>query len=310
MLNFKKGDIVKFGQYPQSNSSERTPIKWKVLDINDDKILLLSEYVIDAKPYNSSLINTTWEKCTLRSWLNNDFFNAAYSIQEKSFITSTRVSTPGFKHPFRVGGGGLTSNPDVVPGGNDVNDKIFVLSFEEAKKYFKQETDMIDLVKLVVPWASNNIINDVAGVYPELKCRPTNYAKTKNVYGSDKEGAWWWLRSPGNTSQMATSTMNGIILYHPGVEVNDSTLGVRPALWVKKEAFYTEDEKREIAEKEMQRRKKLEEEELKRRKKLEEERKLQEIAMWKRNNLCQHCGNKFKGIFRRKCRVCGVRKDY
>ena len=307
MLDFKKGDTLTFGKYYQDNSAEKKPIKWTVLDYSDDKVLLLSKYVIDAKPYNSSLVNTTWERCSLRTWLNGEFATKAFSSQEKNLIVTTRISTPSFKHPFRVGGGGLTSNPNIVPGGNDVNDKIFLLSFEEAKKYFKQNTELKDLAKAVVPWASDTIINDVAGVYPELKCTPTDFAKSKNVYGSDKDGAWWWFRSPGNTSQMATSTMGSIILYHPGTEVNDATLGVRPALWVKKEAFYTDEEKREIAEKEAKKRKKLEEEQ---KRKQEEERKRQQVAKWKNDNLCQHCGNKFKGIFRRRCRVCGVRKDY
>ncbi|MBE7010224.1 MAG: hypothetical protein E7418_01890 [Ruminococcaceae bacterium] len=299
MLNFKKGDTLTFGKYYQENSAEKKLIKWTVLDSSDDKVLLLSKYVIDAKPYNSSLVNTTWERCSLRTWLNGEFATNAFSLQEKNLIVTTRISTPSFKHPFRVGGGGLTSNPNIVPGGNDVNDKIFLLSFEEVKKYFKQNTELNYVLKAVVPWASDAIINDVAGVYPELKCNPTNFAKSKNVYGSDKEGAWWWFRSPGNTSQMATSTMNGIILYHPGVEVNDTTLGIRPALWVKKEAFYTDDEKREIAEKEALRKRKL-----------EEERKRQQVAKWKNDNLCQYCGNKFKGVFSKKCRVCGIKKDY
>lgn len=60
-------------------------------------------------------------------------------------------------------------------------------------------------------------------------------------------------------------------------------------------------------EKENLRKKKLEEEQ---KRKQVEERKRQQVAKWKNNNLCQHCGNKFKGIFSKKCSVCGIKKDY
>ena len=33
-------------------------------------------------------------------------------------------------------------------------------------------------------------------------------------------------------------------------------------------------------------------------------------ASYRRNNLCQHCGGKFKGLFSKQCRVCGKKKDY
>ena len=313
MVDFKKDDILTFGRYFQNNSSEKTSLKWKILDISNESILLLSLHVIDAKPFHSNLVDSTWESSSLRRWLNTEFLNCAFTDFEKSAIKNTRVTTPSFRYPYRVAGG-LSGNSSIVPGGDGVTDKIFILSFEEARKYFKQEKDLKHLLKVIVPWASDNIINNVAGVYPELKCEPTKYAKTKGVYCPGKDGAWWWLRSPGNTSRMATSTMSGIFLYHPGTEVNDSSLGVRPALWVKKEIFYTEEERKKIEEQEA---KKLEEQEAK---KLEEQRRIKEenekrIAeekklRWKNDNLCQHCGNKFKGIFRRKCSVCGVRKDY
>ena len=67
------------------------------------------------------------------------------------------------------------------------------------------------------------------------------------------------------------------------------------------------EEEKEIAEKEAMQKKKLEEE---RKRQQEEERKRQQVAKWKNDNLCQYCGNKFKGIFRRRCSVCGIRKDY
>lgn len=31
---------------------------------------------------------------------------------------------------------------------------------------------------------------------------------------------------------------------------------------------------------------------------------------WKAENVCRHCGGKFKGLFKKKCSNCGLEKDY
>ena len=70
-------------------------------------MLLLSKYVLDAKPYNTYnyLINTsstnntssttiTWEKCTLRTWLNGTFKTTAFSTSEQQQIALTHLDNP------------------------------------------------------------------------------------------------------------------------------------------------------------------------------------------------------------------------
>ena len=47
--------------------------------------LLCKDILPELKPYNSKKNDITWEKCTLRKWLNNDFYNS-FSEEEKSFI--------------------------------------------------------------------------------------------------------------------------------------------------------------------------------------------------------------------------------
>ena len=49
---YQVGDLIEFGSYYQDDLSRKTPIKWRVLDIQDGKALLISELLLDAQPYN------------------------------------------------------------------------------------------------------------------------------------------------------------------------------------------------------------------------------------------------------------------
>ena len=78
------GNVVTFGHYEQDadESNGPEPIEWIVLDVQDGKALLLSKYVLDAKPYYTEGTDITWETCTLRTWLNNYFLNNASSQEQ------------------------------------------------------------------------------------------------------------------------------------------------------------------------------------------------------------------------------------
>ncbi|MBR2038590.1 MAG: hypothetical protein IKA09_12835 [Lachnospiraceae bacterium] len=86
-------DIITFGNYEQDgfrkNGAE--PIEWIVLDVQEDKALLLSCYALDSQPYNKAYTPVTWEECTLRNWLNSTFLNAAFTEDEKKKIEITEI---------------------------------------------------------------------------------------------------------------------------------------------------------------------------------------------------------------------------
>ena len=94
----KTGDIFTFGSYEQDNdtSNGKEPIEWIVLSKNDKEMLVLSRYALDHKPYNEEFVDKiTWEECTLRKWINDDFYNAAFNKTEKNLIeTKTLKNNP------------------------------------------------------------------------------------------------------------------------------------------------------------------------------------------------------------------------
>lgn len=184
------GGTPTFGSYYQSGSKQ--PIEWTVLAREGSKALLISKYLLDCKQYNTENVSTTWETSSLRKWLNNGFLKEAFNDSEQQKIPCTKVSTPN----------NTTCNTN---GGNTTTDKIFVLSIDEAKRYFAADD--------------------------KRKCAPTAYA-VSNGAGEDEKGCGlWWLRSPGDHYAAAIVNVDGGV-YDYGAGVNITDVGVRPALWV------------------------------------------------------------------------------
>ena len=193
--NAKVGDIVYFGTYEQDNntSNGKENIEWLVLAKKGNRILVISDKALDCQTYNSSITSVTWETCTLRKWLNNDFINAAFSDDEKAMIPTVTVSAD--KNP----------QYDTDPG-NATQDQVFLLSIVEAKKYFSSDS--------------------------AKQCSPTNYAVANGAYKSNDNICWWWLRSPGcYQSSVAFVDFDGSV-GRGGHYVDNDISAVRPAMWI------------------------------------------------------------------------------
>ena len=217
------GDIVTFGSYEQDGDMDNgpEPIEWKVLEVQGEKILLLSKYGLDAKPYNEDFSAVTWSNCTLRNWLNDEFLNLAFSEEEQADILLTDVDNSdqqGFDWTA-VTTLGVESNP---PGGDDTQDKIFLLSYQEASLYlgvgFMDRDNMIS------------------------RAEPTAYAlmngagTVKSYETMDGHPAGrWWLRSPGRSrfGAMSVFSYGSAMDYNVNDDGADGKSGcVRPALWL------------------------------------------------------------------------------
>lgn len=57
------------------------------------KILLLSHDTIDRKAFNEKYESSTWETCSLRTWMNNVFINSAFTKTEQKIVPSLTIST-------------------------------------------------------------------------------------------------------------------------------------------------------------------------------------------------------------------------
>lgn len=118
------GDRFVFGQYEQNNSKySKENITWRVLEVdhNTNTALIISEYALDEQNFHTNQYTDTitWENCTLRRWLNSTFSSSAFSASEWERVQTTVITD------------------DV--SGNQTQDKIFLLSDNEAEKYFSSD---------------------------------------------------------------------------------------------------------------------------------------------------------------------------
>ena len=89
-------------------------------------MLLLSKEALDRKPYHEKYEAATWERCTLRRWLNGEFLREAFSEEERERIILADV--PAHKNP----------EYDTDPG-NPTKDQVFLLSCREAMEYLPSD---------------------------------------------------------------------------------------------------------------------------------------------------------------------------
>ena len=185
----KVGDTIYLGSYPQSDpSAEKEVLQWVILDIQDGKALITTRNAISAKPFHQNFKETAWETCTLRSWLNQDFLNAAFTEEEQARIATVTV-------------------PAVSQGAKDTQDRLFLLSGEEVRKYFGEEG--------------------------ASACQPTAAAKGVGAYVYEDSGnCWWWLRDKGSEKNSAVFVDGKGEIRSKGNRCDYGSGSVRPALWV------------------------------------------------------------------------------
>lgn len=197
--DLKVGDVITFGAYEQDNDRENgsEPVEWQVLAAEDGRVLIISKYALDAKPYNTSWIRRTWEGCTLRKWLNKDFYNSAFSPDEKAKILVVTNANPD--HPITG-----------IKGGRDTQDRIFLLTIDEAASLFPSDE--------------------------ARRCRATAYAKANGSYLNEYNGSsWYWLRSRGAYSLTGSLVLFSGYVNTVGYGVNNTGGYVRPVLWLSRE---------------------------------------------------------------------------
>ncbi len=208
-------DTIYFGNYWQRDTNddgkadkndEKEPIKWRVLSVDGDDAFLLADKNLDVQRYNNTDTDTTWETCTMRSWLNgygassnqegNDytlssFLNNAFTSSERQAIQMTNVVN--------------NANPDFgTAGGNNTQDKVFLLSMDEVK-------------------------NPEYGF--SSSTNSTNRRRAWNTEYSEDGGAeYWWLRSPGQNSNRASIVGSSGDVSEEGSFVDCDYDAVRPAI--------------------------------------------------------------------------------
>ena len=227
--SYKVGDIISFGKY-----------KWRVLAVESDRALIITENIIELRPWHQKrafLLLTGWTKvrwasCTLREYLNSEEFYKNFNlIERKKIINVTNESKD--VHAFKDHGYYSAGESEIAIGTNSrkTQDHIFLLSFDEVCKYFGSGYDTRTFTTTIPGSVVTNKDNCNA-----RKAYRNEQDLTKG-WGYD-----WWIRTSGGANHhhlVVTSrgefqgvdiASDGDVIIEPG---KIDYKGVRPALWLK-----------------------------------------------------------------------------
>ncbi len=198
------------------------PLTWRILDPSTGYVIC--ENTIDSQPFNNEIYSkvecyndetythyaNNWEYSTIRSWLNKTFFVTAFSSSERSKILSTNLTTPAYSTSY--------SEYDV----GETFDCVFLPSYQ-------------DMLNSLYGFSSNSSDYDI-----NRKTYCSDYSRSQGLYAilsyaDGKEKCYnsiYRLRSAGNGSIISTKVCDGgnVYNYWNIPDVNDSNLGIRPAL--------------------------------------------------------------------------------
>ncbi|OZV11459.1 hypothetical protein CIW83_14345 [Tissierella sp. P1] len=201
MEDYKIGSIISFGDY-----------NWRVLDIQNNAALVITEEIIEQRAYHDAYKDITWADCALRKYLNGEFYDK-FNVTDKSRIIPV-----------------INKNPDNQwygsKGGEDTQDSIFLLSLEEVCKYFGDSRSKLqNRGKNQRYWFERKDEN--------------NSKRIARLQGKEWSW-WWWLRSPGRVNVKAVYIfgtdgnigIQGNNILKGNISDGKCTGGVRPALWL------------------------------------------------------------------------------
>lgn len=200
------GSLITFGEH-----------QWKVLDIKENKILIISDQIIEQRDYHDKKEPVTWEQSEIRYYLNNSFLERFSSADKNKIIPSNNLNED---NPWY---GSM--------GGADTFDQVFLLSLNEiVRLYFGDSSRLLDNPKQNQKYWFDR--------------KDENNIKRAALFMDSPW--WWWTRTPGKNNIVAVYIHgdgnigiqgNGISktsfnTLHRITQSNKG--GVRPAIWLKK----------------------------------------------------------------------------
>lgn len=210
------------------------PIDWRILDPATG--LVMCETIIDSQPYSNTIYKkgsggtygyfndasftnyaSDYETSSVREWLNNDFYNTAFTDSEKEEINTTTLNNDGYYTSVETTGYEKLDS-------NSTNDKIFLLSYNEVLNSdfgFNSSSSAPDPAR----FSQGSDYAKCQGLYVQIK--PDHYSNNNS---------YWVLRSPGGSSDYCCGVKStGRSNFDYGVY--RSLKGIRPAIYIDIEAY-------------------------------------------------------------------------
>ena len=209
------------------------PVTWRVLDVEDDRALLISENVVASRPYDGQPdefrgVGPRWfyEKSEptvavtdVHEWLRDVFLDVAFSESEQRSILLSTISY-------------FDEEEDLIYQDEwDTEFKLFLLSAGEAYEYFEDDADRLAMLKMAA--------EDV-----DILLRIREFASGFGQYWDYEEeakglktllGQWifetWLLRTPGvNAAHITCVYSDGSV--DEESPISSCGIGIRPAMYI------------------------------------------------------------------------------
>ncbi len=187
------GDIITFGKFEQDNNTDNgpEPVRWRVLDKQDGKLLIITEKALEKMPFFAIY----WKHSSIGGYLNSSFLYD-FTAEEKNMLVKTLITSD--RHPDK---------PDTDQG-SETENKLFLLSVDEAKKYFGSDEDRVCY--------ASAFLQGILETQTDGRCD-------------------WWLRTAydnwANGAIIANVDPKGMI----NMSTHNCRLGLRPACWIRLE---------------------------------------------------------------------------
>ena len=193
-------------------------IKWRILNYNTlavdgNKALILCESIIANKRYNESYSGTqngvyanNYKESEIRAWLNDEFYNTAFSELQQQLIQITEVDNSAYST-------GYSNNPYAC---QNTNDKIFLPSYREV-------------TNTGYGFSGNDVTHDTA-----RRRKTSDYSRATGAYMYKSSTYYgngdWWLRSPSYSGSLYARTVDDGGPAGGSYSVYRTNYGVVPAL--------------------------------------------------------------------------------
>ena len=179
------------------------PLKWILLDTTSGYMICSS--IIDSQAYQTTMFNLsgvgylraeneyTWannyKDSTIRQWLNQDFYNTAFTAEQRANIATTLLEN---------------NATDSAYDSSATNDKIFLLSKEEFDS-FKQIIEGEKYTLEMDPgYKQGDYINERNLYVSSVSfAKSTDYAQYQGLNPASAETNKYWLRTAGSSSELA-----------------------------------------------------------------------------------------------------------
>lgn len=197
------GVIVELGQYYGSGNTIE-PLKWRVLSVQANEALLITDRIIEYMPYHHKREGVFWDTSDMRKWLNSTFFGFAFTEEERQLVLEKEHSTTSCAWGYSYAGSVITTK-----------DKVFLLSKDESEQYLQTEEDRV--------------------AFPTQRYSEVFKENLYHVEKGSEDPVYWALRSDAKTGNAGIYVVSpeGKVICGRMVSLVDDMHGIRPAIWIR-----------------------------------------------------------------------------